>query len=166
VIRAALVLCLLSAVSLAGCAGTANVDKSVNPHVLSIEFEHSTKDRQYTYFVLEKSGQLHFAGGRMAQQHVTKPIMMLSADQFEQLWEVIDGNQLLKVKTKFSFPDRDRSRDVAKIRSRKGRNTVYSINNSVAGMAELHDLLFKFQANERYRLAPIEGHYKYGTKKK
>ena len=161
----ALLILVCLSLTIFGCSASQKTDAAINPQQLSITLWRATQARQYTYFELKTSGELHFSGGRNAMQRVAKPVMTVSREQIDELWQVIEKHNLLKAQSApFLAKPKEVEIDIH-IRSRKGGKSFRSVDGSEEGAKALHDLLFKIQADHRYALPALEGHYDHKEKK-
>lgn len=138
--------------SLLGCGASRAIDAATPPEHLTLQLRMAGKDNKYTYFELDRDGQLSFGGGRMAMMRGSKPVTTLSAEQLQAVWDVIRKHKLLEAGSEL-FPDIEEVRWDLLIRTDSillGR-TIRSSDDTVPGIKELHDLLFEFQAEVRYR---------------
>lgn len=134
-----------------GCTSTTATDSATPPKHLSLQLHMSAKDHKYTYFELSQSGELSFGGGRSGMLRKAKPVTTLSAKQVQAIWDVIRQNKLLDAEGEF-FPDSEQVKWELMMRTDPYSlgHTVRTSDNKVPGIKELHDLLFKFQADVRY----------------
>lgn len=147
-----LVMVTLMLTALVGCGATpATLDSPTPPEHLSLQLHMAAKDHKYTYFELDRNGELRFGGGRLGMIRGARPVTTLSAEQVQAIWDVIRRNKLLQAEGEF-IPDVEHVKWEMLIRTNQhslGR-TVRTSDNNVPGIKELHDLLFKFQADVRY----------------
>ncbi len=148
-------LCLSACASSSATAGKAKVD--TNPRNLTLELSRSTTDRRYTAFQLQSDGSFLFAGGNAARQGVVEPVGQLTSAEIEELIARAQHHGWFNAPSARWGDKPTRSEDRLTIRlPGAGSASLRVIDGSVAGVDELHDLLFGWQAQRRYRLPVLQ----------
>jgi len=138
-----------------GCSSSPATYTDTVPQSLTLRLRKATLTNKYTYFELQRDGQLRYGGGRMAMLRKSQPIITLTSPQKQAVWDIIRKHHLLDVKGEFA-PERERINWEVMIKAGHfslGR-TIRCTNDDVPGIAELHDLLFKIQSDKRF-LDPV-----------
>lgn len=151
---AAMLAVMLAAFILVGCTASHVAPNAPPPEHLSIQLYRWTTDRRYTYFELDRHGQLSFAGGRDAAQRVAKPVTTLTPEQTRQLWQIITTQDVLNTKNHFFTKPQKVAYEVT-IDTGQTSRTFRTIDNESPGTAKLHDALFKLQADINYNLTKL-----------
>lgn len=141
---------LVLAAALAGCSTQLDQDAPLPPR-LSIKLHTATVDQRVTYFDLKRDGQLYFAGGSDAVYYRAKPIRTLTEAQREALWRIIVKHQLLAAKNQL-FDKAERVTYRVDIGTGGLNRSYKSIDDAAPGLRELHDALFKLQAEVRNQI--------------
>ena len=111
----------------------------------------TTKGGRLTYFELKPDGSLGYGGGRFAQQRITEPALTLSSEQRREVWQIIEKHDLLSAEGSGLFAGGAASTSYELTLRASGRsNSIHAIDDAVPGVKELHDALFKMQADARY----------------
>lgn len=142
-------LLLSGLICLAGCALSGSADQSQDGCDLRIVLSAKSLDLRYTYFILEKDGQLLFGGGRDAAHRIAHPVTVLSPAQKDELRQIIDEHHLL-ADERIVRQDPQQIRYEAKIAGGGLRRSIRCVDDQVPGVKALHDKLFQFQAQVRY----------------
>ncbi len=111
-------------------------------------------DKRYTYFEIDRAGQLSFGGGSDAANRIARPVAMLTAEQFDQLDAIIETYNLLDAG---SFEKQEPTAVSYRLRLRRDgqKRSIRCVDDQSPGVAALHDQLFKYQAAVRYgRVSP------------
>lgn len=136
-----------------GCASTSRPQGAG----VSLKLYRETKESRITYFELQ-GGELSFGGGRLARQRVAKPAVKLTDDQLGELNALIDQHQLMNAKGPIFTGNFQNVRyEVTISRGFMNSNSFNCVDNDVPGAEALHDLLFKWQAAERYIMPELDG---------
>lgn len=150
--RVALVALVL--MMMVGCASTGGGPRGVAPKDFTLEMSMRGTGNRFTWFELGKDNVLGFAGGQSAKFRDALFEMTLTADQVDAAWELIRDEGLLTARsTKGEMTDAEYR---LKIRG-GGGNSIRTIDDSVPGVVKLHDLLFSYQAEERYDIPGLGG---------
>lgn len=151
--RRAVTASLLASVvaSLAGCqSASSNGDRH-----LALTLSRTTADSRHTLIELKPDGRLFFAGGQDAIAGELHPAGTLTAEQRRAVWAVIEKHNLTEASGSL-FPKGDAVYRLKLNTGGLGSHNIHSADDDVPGLAELHDLLFKMQADVRYRIPGIE----------
>jgi len=119
------------------------------PQPLYIALRQIEPGGRSAYYILDEKGQLHFGGGRLALAGATNPAGQLNDEQRMQAWRLVLDYQLLDADGSF-FASGERIRYEAELRAGSQRNRFTTVDDRVAGLADLSDLLFQFQSELRY----------------
>lgn len=68
---------LLVAIGLAACIGQTDMSNAGLPERFSLKLYRSTSDRQHTYFTVNRTGELSYAGGQAAMLRLAEPVTVL-----------------------------------------------------------------------------------------
>ena len=136
----------------AGCATSGSADRSSIGDDLRLVLWTKSLDLRFTYFELDKDGQFLFGGGQDAAQRIAHRVSDLTAEQYRQLWQIIDEHHLLE-KKRIAKQDPKRIRYEAKIAGRGRKRSFRCVDDQVPGVKALHDKLFQFQAQINYPAA-------------
>ncbi len=151
---------LLMMLTLSSCASTgpARPDAPGVPGdlALSLSMKHR-EEMRYALIEVERSGQLHFAGGRTVQFGLkATPVMTLTGEQWTELWGVIQQYNLTQAKGSW-LPKVQAIEWDLDLRANGKSRRVHCGDDQVPGMGALYDLLFKYQAAVRYKVPGISG---------
>lgn len=117
----------------------------------SLTLRCTTKGGRLTYFELKPDGSLGYGGGRFAQQRITEPALTLSSEQRRAVWQIIQKHDLLHAEGSGLFAGGAANTKYELTLRAAGRsNSLHAIDEQVPGIRELHDALFKMQADARY----------------
>jgi hypothetical protein len=117
----------------------------------SLSLRCSAKGGRLTYFELAPDGALGYGGGRFAQQRVTEPALTLSSEQRRAVWTIIQKHDLLHAEGSGLFAGGAANTNYELTLQAAGRsNSLHAIDDALPGVKELHDALFKMQADARY----------------
>jgi hypothetical protein len=150
----AAVLAGLAAAALAACA--ADRPGSDAPR-FSLTLRAVSTDLRYTYFELDRKGNLAFGGGKNAVISSAKPVITLTDDQRREVWQIIAAGNLLDAPSKPFAKGERVTYDLSITREGMalGRN-VHNIDDNVPAIKQLHDYLFGIQAEKRYKIQGLK----------
>jgi hypothetical protein len=118
---------------------------------IALTLRCTTKGGRLTYFELKPDGSLGYGGGRFAQQRVTEPALTLSSEQCREVWQIIQKHDLLHAEGSGLFAGGAANTNYELTLQAAGRsNSLHAIDDALPGVKELHDALFKMQADARY----------------
>lgn len=126
---------------------------------IDLELKTQMSDHRYTYFEI-KRGMLNYGGGRDGAQMEAAPVLQLSTEQLDAIWAIIDRYDLMNAKGSFMGKGETATYDLTLNDGRMLSQTIHAIDDKVPGLKELHQLLFDYQANVRYRIPELETHNK------
>ncbi len=109
-----------------------------------------TTTQKFTYFELNHHGELRYGGGRNAMWRESQPVMTLTREQLTQVWDVVERHKLVEAPSTL-LPDAKTVQYELTLNTGGilGR-TINCADDTVPGVKELHDLLFKMQGDVRY----------------
>lgn len=144
-------------VVLIGCKTTSPVTPFAGMTTLELSLQTITTDKRYTYFELEPDGMLSFSGGFAAINKDARPIFTLPKDDLQKVHTIIEKYNLIAMKNS----DKHNRKNSKKVHYELSlningiRNNIVVNDNAIAGIDELHELLFDLQAEKRYNLPGI-----------
>jgi hypothetical protein len=111
---------------------------------------------RYTYFELSRDGQLRYGGGRDAAQRITEPVTTLTAEQRREVWEIITDHHLMDAP---SSPFEKPQEVAYEVEIKQGMigKSFRALDDEMPGVTELHDYLFRIQAEKRYNVPGLKG---------
>lgn len=133
---------LIATATLVGCAAGGAVAEGgeAHPTPLEVELNVSTQDGRRMAYQLRPDGTLRFAGGRQVAARDFRESGSLSIEQRQQVWQVIERNELLDAGGRlFATPDTVRYQ--VELRAGRRLNSFIAVDDEVPGLAELHDAL-------------------------
>jgi|GEM_PF-3556980 len=147
---------LLLSLMIAGCSAPRSSALSINdvPTDLSVKVYRHLEGSRHTYLVMSPKGQLSFGGGRQAVLKTAAPVGPLTPEQRQEIWNIIVEHKLLDVKNQSAFSTGKHTTYDVEIKTDKGfgkKEFRVMDNNVPTGVKLLHDKLFEFQAQQRYR---------------
>lgn len=160
------VLSIIALALVTGCTGTRTSDdktsapvrlnETARPEHLSVKVHSASRDGRYTYMELTAKGELRYSGGRDAAQWNAKPVTTLTDAQIDAVWAIISRHNLTKAPDKM-FGKAERITYQVSISTGGLSKNFRCMDDKVTGVKELHDLLFEYQADVRYKVQGIGG---------
>ncbi len=145
----ALLMMLFMTMVASGCASQTVAPGEVPDITLTLRC--TAKGGRLTYFELKPDGSLGYGGGRLALHRVTEPALTLSSEQRRAVWEIIREHDLLNAEGTGLFAGGAANTFYElNLRAAGTSNSLHAIDDAVPGVKELHDALFKMQADARY----------------
>ncbi len=143
----------------AGCGGVKvdQLDRDTPPAMLALEFHVDTTDGRSSLFKLDDDRVFYFGGGMTARYGTAQKIDKLTDQQARAIWQLIVDHGLMTAKGTF-LGKPQRVRYVLRLNTSVGNHDLHAVDDEVAGLDELNQLLFGYQADLRYGevLRPIE----------
>ncbi len=115
-----------------------------HPQPLELSLYATSTQGRHVYYVVGPDGVLSFGGGRNAHVRAADPIARLTNAQRNELWQVIDRYDLLEARGELFAKAQQVRYDVA-IRAGGERHSFNTVDQNVAGLAELESLLGRFK---------------------
>ena len=141
---------LLVAIGLAACVGQTDVSNAGFPERFSLKLYRSTSDQQYTYFTVNRTGELSYASGQAAMLGLAEPVTVLKEEQGRGLWDLIRRHELLKAPHQ-PFRKAEVIEYRMSIQTRSHRRNVRIVDNRAADITEVHNFLFDIIKSAHYR---------------
>lgn len=147
---------LLLTLMLVGCStGRSSApDAASVPPDLSVKVYRHLEGSRHTYLVVNAKSELSFGGGRQAVLRTAAPVGPLTQAQMQEIWSIIVEHKLLDVKNQSSFSSGKHTTFDVQIKTDKGfsKKEFRVMDEQVPkGVRLLHDKLFEYQAQQRYR---------------
>ena len=140
-----LILLLALTLSLAlGCASTPAEPANGTAPPFTIKLRAHTADHRFTYFEIDKVGNMRFGGGRDGALFESKPDIKLTAEQRDTLWAILKDQKVAESEN-FPFADFKTAEYHADIWTGGALGRSFrSIDDKSPGVKALADLLFKY----------------------
>jgi hypothetical protein len=147
-----LALAVLTLALLAGCssAPAKSVDGQTPPFTLKLRCH--TQDHRFTYFEINKKGEMQFGGGREATNFQAHPDFTLSPRQRAEVWRIITEQRVTESEN-ILFADCKTAEYDVDIWPGAGMGRSFrTIDDRSPGVKALHDLLFKYHLDKHMNL--------------
>ena len=118
---------------------------------IALKLYRATADRQYTYFVLSRNGELAFGGGSEARTRTAAPAGTLTEAEILSIDATIERYGLMTLENR-SFTKAATVAYEASIQRAGSRRTYRAIDDDAADLVHLHDLLFALYSHRAHRL--------------
>lgn len=140
---------LLAAIVAGSLPGCASGPETCDPS-FKLTLRRTTTDRRFTYFELAKNGELAFGGGRNAVRRVAEPVIILSAQQLQQVRQVLIQHRIFDTPKPSSAKPNNVSYELD-VSAAGRRRRIRCVDEQIPAIGTLHQLLFQIQADLRYR---------------